>query len=541
MNGDFKGDFTRDTFHLFKGFSRVLMQQGRVQLDADWNEQADILLWLLRRLAKDVIGPQGTPETNPGFVISPDPSDTGNFLIGRGEYYVDGILIENKGTVDNNGQPTLWSYKNQPFQPGEDLTLTQQTAFLVYLDVWERQVSFIEDDNIREVALGVTGPDTATRAQVVWQVKALTATDLQQVQVDLPGFFKQLSTVNPGRFLLLSDLGDQLISDLKLLNTAKDPLRLQDPGKLRARAKIDASDTNDACIIPPDVQYRGAENQLYRVEIHNGGPAWPSITPPSSSTRKVKSASGGGSTGGATFKWSRENGSVVFPIVGISDRVVTLTNLGRDDRSTLEVGDWVEVVDDTTVFQVCGDPDSQPYPQHPLLQVQLIHQMTMEVTLNDAPAITIEPGQPDKHPLLRRWDQRARATKKKDETPDLFDTATGTVRLVEGTGEIVGGQTQGENETNWITLEDGVQIQFQSDPKHLAVYRPGDYWLIPARVITGDVEWPREKDGTHKLLAPHGVEHHLAALAFVTRNADGSKSNVQSAPVTFKSLVHLSN
>jgi hypothetical protein len=38
MQGEYRGDFTRDTFNPLKNFSRVLMQQGRVQLDADWNE-----------------------------------------------------------------------------------------------------------------------------------------------------------------------------------------------------------------------------------------------------------------------------------------------------------------------------------------------------------------------------------------------------------------------------------------------------------------------------------------------------------------------
>jgi hypothetical protein len=37
--------------------------------------------------------------------------------------------------------------------------------------VWERHVTWIEDDSIREPALG--GPDTCTRAKVTWQVKAL--------------------------------------------------------------------------------------------------------------------------------------------------------------------------------------------------------------------------------------------------------------------------------------------------------------------------------------------------------------------------------
>jgi len=41
-----------------------------------------------------------------------------------------------------------------------------------------------------------------------------------------------------------------------------------------------------------------------------------------------------------------------------------------------------------------------------------------------------------------------------------------------------------------LTLADGVQIQFQkSDPDGPAeTYRTGDYWLIPARTATGDVE-----------------------------------------------------
>ncbi len=52
-----KGDFSRDTFDKAKHFSRVLMQQGRVQLDADFNEQTAILLHYLRTLAADLIGP----------------------------------------------------------------------------------------------------------------------------------------------------------------------------------------------------------------------------------------------------------------------------------------------------------------------------------------------------------------------------------------------------------------------------------------------------------------------------------------------------
>src|SRR5262245_61533849 len=64
-----KGDFSRDTFDPANHFSGVLMQQGRVQLDADWNEQASILLHYLRTLARDVFGNAGGPAQNLGFRV----------------------------------------------------------------------------------------------------------------------------------------------------------------------------------------------------------------------------------------------------------------------------------------------------------------------------------------------------------------------------------------------------------------------------------------------------------------------------------------
>ena len=60
------------------------------------------------------------------------------------------------------------TYLNQPFLP-DPPAITG--AGLVYLDVWEREVTAIQDPNLLDVALG--GVDTATRRQTVWQVKLL--------------------------------------------------------------------------------------------------------------------------------------------------------------------------------------------------------------------------------------------------------------------------------------------------------------------------------------------------------------------------------
>ena len=76
-----------------------------------------------------------------------------------------------------------------------------------------------------------------------------------------------------------------------------------------------------------------------------------------------------------------------------------------------------------------------------------------------------------------------------------------------------------DKDNQWITLADGVQIQFQpSAPGNQ--YRTGDYWLIPARVATGDVEWPGD-EGNPEALPPQGVEHHYAPLAIIN-SGDGN-------------------
>jgi hypothetical protein len=424
MRGEFRGDFTRDTFDPLRQFSRVLMQQGRVQLDADWNEQVSILLYYFRKFGADLMGPHGAPRTvdgNPGegFKIIANGS---TFDIGPGHYYVNGILCE-------NDEEEL-TYRSQL-----DLPLpTDELGYLVYLDVWERHLSYVEDDYMREKALG--GPDTATRAKIVWQVKLIELTEDDE-NTD----FKK----NYGRFL------DKLGVDIR-----------PGSGRLKARARKEAEENRDPCLTFPEASYRGAENQLYRLEIHK------------SSVDEV----------GPTFKWSRENGSVIFPIMEISDKKITLEHLGRDNRFGLKPNDWVEIVDDDYILQNRADA---------LLQIEEIDPENLQVTLKSSPELPVGTDE-DKHPYLRRWDQK--------------DGDSNGVPVKEG-----------DKEQDWILLEDGVEIQFPTpdDENNSYVYQTADYWLIPARTATGDVEWPGPEDAPHAL-PPQGVEHHYAPLAIITAN-----------------------
>ncbi|HTA23122.1 MAG TPA: DUF6519 domain-containing protein [Terriglobales bacterium] len=62
-------DISRSTFDAKKRYSAVRQQQGRVGLDADWNEQVDIAAYRLGTETVDVIGACGAPSGNAGFQI----------------------------------------------------------------------------------------------------------------------------------------------------------------------------------------------------------------------------------------------------------------------------------------------------------------------------------------------------------------------------------------------------------------------------------------------------------------------------------------
>ena len=75
-----KSDITRITFSKYKHYRKVIMQQGRVQLDADWNEQNDIQDHQERSILKDIIGSSGGPLDfeyygGDGFKIETFPDD----------------------------------------------------------------------------------------------------------------------------------------------------------------------------------------------------------------------------------------------------------------------------------------------------------------------------------------------------------------------------------------------------------------------------------------------------------------------------------
>src|SRR5688572_25595995 len=103
-----KGDFSRTTFRRARRYTSVRMQQGRVQLDSDWNEQVDIQAQGDQETRRDLLGRWGTPceegqsaETS-GFALFVDTH--GKPSIRKGRYYANGLLCENEGDVALDAQ-----------------------------------------------------------------------------------------------------------------------------------------------------------------------------------------------------------------------------------------------------------------------------------------------------------------------------------------------------------------------------------------------------------------------------------------------------
>lgn len=513
-----KGDFTRSTFRPDRHYSSVRMQQGRVQLDADWNEHADIVAHLDETTHRDVIGACGVPKDEAGFAVRPTPDGT-DLVISPGRAYVDGILCELDATpvavtalqagsarldalvtdgaelrvhdwielfdraggsddahvlrlteVDTDTRTVsfapplddtdlagltaegadpairrLTAYTTQPHLPepahtgpagnGDAPTLqASDGAYLVYLDVWQRHVTALDDPSIRETALA--GPDTTTRVQTVWQV----------------------------RLMELDDAGVTSCAELPdwpaLLASGERP----STGRLRARSQPEAP-PEGPCVLPPGAGYRRLENQLYRVEVHEPG---------------------GLDT--ATFKWSRDNGSILAGWTDQTGNALTVSTLGRDGVIGFASGQLVELTDDGR--ELHGNPG---------VLVGII-EPPRDHTLVIDPAAAVDRDDFPLNPKVRRWDCPAEQT------------------------------VEAPEDDGWLRLESGVEVRFE--PGH---YNTGDYWLIPARTVSGDVDWPRDSLGRPLPQPPAGVTHHYCRLGLV-RFADGAPALLDDCRETFPTL-----
>lgn len=419
------GDYSRTRFDPRKHFTGVLMQQGRVQLDADWNE---LVLQFDRRFRAErsdtllrAIVPRRTPDA---FRVR---LDGGKLSLGTGRMYVDGLMPENHGDPaappifdevlhePRSAAPIDYA-SAQPYFPAAIVPPLPNTPFLVYLDTWQREVTFIEDASLVEPAVGI---DTTTRTQTAWRARILpdVATAPSPAEFD-PLVVPQNDDFDP----------------LKHIPPPFWAAATRAPSGRLSTGTVDTQDTGDnPCIIPPSGGFRGLENQLYRVEIHSSG-----------------------KLGAARFKWSRDNASIAAQVLGVlGPDAITVSSVGRDAVLRFSAGDWVELHDDLR------EPDGVRGEAGVLRRVLRVDdEARLLEFVPDAgsdlgkqfPSATLT----TRRTRIRRWDQQ-------------------------------GASIQIPADGKPVTLEHGVTVTFTADASDPTPFRAGDHWTFTART-EGSVE-----------------------------------------------------
>ena len=506
-----KGDFSRNTFDPRNHYCGVLMQQGRVQIDADWNEQLRIQRHLRETAYRDIIGACGAPHDGGGFQIQPT-SDNQDLMISPGRIYVEGVMCELESSrircqVDRT-DADLPLVVETLLVDGRALAVGERVEIFLAGGSRESIITRIEEvrpdrhikctwseaergnlSDLGAVALqrvttyltqpDYPRPDTRVSPPLgdngsfylayldVWQrhITALDDPSIREVALGGPDTATRMKTVWQVKLLPLTDIDPGTLPSCNIQLDAWDWLTAGPTGKLRAQSNPEAAAENP-CLLPHEAGYQGFENQLYRVEIHDAGDA-----------------------GDASFKWSRDNGVVVTAIESIDGIEVTVQDLGRDEVLGFADGQWVEIFDDDHVLH------ARPGV---LARVQVDPDRRVFTFPEDVDLSGIDP---DRNGRVRRWDG-------------------------DGVQSVVSGE--------WIVLENGVEVQFS-----VGNYRTGDFWLVPARTATADVEWPRDAAGEPLLQHPLGITHRYCRLAVISWNAGANTVDVEDCRRLFDPLTSL--
>jgi uncharacterized coiled-coil protein SlyX len=490
------GDYSRYLFDPDKGYSQVLMQQGRVQLDACWNAMVYLDSYNKAQVNRDILGYAAAPGNDAGFTISiaeaastttsgsdqdgcPE-SNIHRFMISQGRCYLDGLLLQNNADVSFADQPFLPNPSD--YFPSSNPSENQQ--YVVYLDNWQRCITALEDPVIADAALG--GTDTSTRTQPVWQVKLQALDDKQQ----------------PNQQTDTQDGSSPTFDQYWTPSNVKLPT---EQGQLQAR--VSAGERSDL------------NNCFYRIEIHK------SITNTST-----------GATINTQYKWSRDNAAlrvVVTDMVEITDQDTTNADGYYPAKLTLRLlerdvpffspGNPVELTDSRLELQEKAGLLSTIYAVTDNILTVLVSKdqvILWNLLALDNPEYNTDDPQVEYCRHLTRWD---------------------------GFGPI---------SADWQSLTspqggyDPIQIRFNPSQQQLAKteqtdtaippaitaaltmdsFEQGKYWNFCSRRLSGALDWPTQKQGTQvePVACPaHGPQHRYTGLTRVALTTDGDMSVVE--------------
>ncbi len=367
------------------------------------------------------------------------PNGSGSDLtISAGRFYLEGLLCENAADVLFTEQADL---------PGSALP-ANDGVYLAYLEVRRRGVTWLEDPAIREIALG--GIDGSARVQILHQVKLLELADANYTAASIPPEWTTL------------------------INADAESSR----GRLTARTAADGVST-DPCEIGARGGYTGSDNLLYRVEIHNGG-----------------------APGTATYKWSRNNGTIVSEWLALESDGITLTvrGTGRDRETDFQAGKWIEIIDEGLELE--GRPGT-----------------LARIVAVSGNSLTIDPDS------IAHYDVSITSL-------DINDFNRGVRRLRLWDTISVLAEPAVPEDGEFFELDAGIEVAFDTAASG-RLYRSGDYWMIPARVTNRNIEWPMAASGPAALRSEN--TRHYARLGFL-RLTGGTFSEIADARHIFPAL-----
>jgi hypothetical protein len=475
-------DITRLLIQPRKHYVGARMQQGRVVLDSDFNEEAELVGEERRRAFADIVGPTGSPDE--GFaadldigdevVIQPvsfngEPAiDTLNYRIRPGSMYVAGLRFEHEERTisdEAGGDPIVFQRDflqmraaDAP-QPQPESTHSQ----LTYLHGWQQCVAATEDQEIRERALG--GIDTSARVRRMARVEVRAVENNEDCTAAWEEVRQQIEAEAGGVF---DESGHELLSSARLRVTfvpgeALDPCAPCAPDDVGRYLGAD-NQTIRIMLAAPNRYVWGFDNasSLYRVEL---GEAEGGLVPVRMITEPRDEA-----------RWPLENTVVEFlPWAALLD---------NNEKVAAETGVFLRVAEGF-------DPDESSFQidQADLARLDaLVRQW--DAAHPDLASLPNNADPNGRYLYLRVWH---RLDSENDDV--LLDTAVGP-------------------NNHALLRRQGLLPEFTGNG------RPGDFWTLTLRPNTPQqiTPWNLTQGGG---VSPHGPRHFYAPLSLITFRPPG--------------------
>ena len=279
-------DIARVTYDPTRQYRSLIWQQGRVTLEADNNEAEIIEGEALRLETIDIIGPAGTPDN--GYAVSSGKGPAG-VVIGPGIFYLGGWRLDLDKAYNMPGSANS----------KEDIELARAGGdFVVSLLLTEQSVCAVEDQALREVALG--GPDSAARMR------------LMQTFPRLPVDGDTCAAAAVTIATLLAEDGVTI-----------DPYSYQLMSSATLQANfVPGPPSTDACTPAAAGGYLGADNQMVQVTV---------------TAFDAKAQTG-------TLLWGWNNASLLYRATASDPLTLTLTNTPVDQEHAPQQNQFVEIL-----------------------------------------------------------------------------------------------------------------------------------------------------------------------------------------------------